>query len=37
MAQRDADDQFEEGNSGFDDEAPQKSRKQRVQPATGTN
>ncbi len=37
MAQRDADDQFEEDNQGFDDEAPAKSRKQRVQPATGTN
>ncbi len=36
MAQRD-DDQFEDGNQGFDDEAPAKSRKQRAPASSGTN
>ena len=36
MAQRDADDQFEEDHEGFEDEAPTKSRQTRA-PSTGTN
>jgi hypothetical protein len=36
MAQRDADDQFEDGDQGFDDAAPAKSRKTRA-PSSGTN
>lgn len=37
MAQNDSDDQFEDDNQMGDNEAPQKSRKPRVQAATGTN
>ncbi len=36
MAQRDADDQFEEDHEGFEDEAPTKSRQTRA-PSSGTN
>ena len=37
MAQRDADDQFEDDNSGFDDETPAKPRKKPVKASSGTN
>ena len=36
MAQRDADDQFEDEDQGFEDEAPTKSRQTRA-PSSGTN